>query len=310
MKEPLVTVEQSQRIRVAADQLWPLLSGPQAWSALQNRFAFDVTVPPGTRLRVVLGLNGARPFAATYVLEDGAPGLAMSMRAGASSDPEQVITVSAVPDGDGAVATIAIRARGKRASAGRDRWLASWLAALSEAAGWQIPNRGPGMPESLRVRCAPGTPLRKPLTASASALIAAPPDTVWNVVYAPESSVMTAAEVVAAGVVPGTPAGQAGELQYFVHRGAGGLFTTSVLAVTDLDPGRSARTAGMAFPHMETWHQISPQAQGTRLELTICWPGSLPGGKNEAFARAMAEAAQRAADGYRDLIENRGNPQP
>ena len=81
MKELSATAERSQRIWVPAGQLWPLLSGPQAWSARPDRFAFDVTVPPGTRLRVVLGVNGTRPVVSTYELADEAPGLAVSMRA-------------------------------------------------------------------------------------------------------------------------------------------------------------------------------------------------------------------------------------
>jgi hypothetical protein len=50
----------------------------------------------------------------------------------------------------------------------------------------------------------PGAPLRKPVAASASALIAAPPAAVWDVIYAPELSAATHAKAVAAGVVPGT----------------------------------------------------------------------------------------------------------
>lgn len=306
--ELLAIAERSQTIRVPASQLWTLLSGPQMWSAQPNRFAFDVTVPPSTRLRVVLGVNRSLPVIGTYEIEDEAPGLAMAMRARVLG-AERVISVSAVPDGDSAVATITIRARGQRAGVGRGRWLARWLADLREVAEGRAPYPGPGMPESLWARCLPAARLRRPVTASASALIAAPPTAVWDAVYAPESAVTAQAQTVAAGVVPGTPAGRAGELRYFVTREAGGWFSTQVMAVTELGPGRSVRATTITFPRFETLHLITPQAQGTRLELTFCWPGNIPGGKSKSHARAMADAAQHSADGYRDLIENQG-PRP
>jgi uncharacterized protein YndB with AHSA1/START domain len=310
---PLVTVEveRSQAIRVPADQLWTLLSGPQALSVPPNWFGFDVTVPPDTSLRVVLGVNGTLPFVWAYELQDEVPDRAISMRVAARASAAQVISFSAVPDGDVTVATIAVR--GRRASAGHGRWerfLAVWLAGLREVAEGRAPNPGPGMPESLRLRCTPGAPLRKPATVSASALIAAPPADVWNRISAPESSLTTNAEIVAAGVVPGTPVRRVGEMQYFVRKDAGGWFTVQVIAVTELDPGRSELAATITIPRIETYHLITPQALGTRLDLTVRWPGNMPGGKSKAYAREMAGALQCVVNGYRDLIENHGTQQP
>lgn len=313
MSEPLVTVERSQAIRVPAGRLWTLLSGPQAWSMRPGQFAFDVTVPPDTRLRVVLGVNGTWPFVGTFELQDEVPGQAMSMRLGAQANPVQVISFSAVPDGDATAATMTFRCRGPRARADRDRWerrLAGWLDSLREVAEGHAPDPGPGIPESLRVRCTPGAPLRKPVAASASALIAAPPAAVWDVIYAPDFSAATHAKAVAAGVVPGTPVRQVGEMQYCVHKDAASWFTTQVIAVTELDPGRSALTASITFPHYETYHLITPQGQGTRLELTYRWPRNIPGGKSRAYARKTADALQHLVNGYRDLIVNHGTQQP
>jgi len=310
---PLVTVERSQAIRVPADRLWTLLSGPQTWSMRPSQFAFDVTVAPDTRLRVVLGVNGTGPFVGTFELQDEVPGQAMSMRLGAQANPVQVISFSAVADGDATAATITFRYRGPRTRADRDRWerrLAGWLSGLREVAEGHAPAPGPGMPESLRVRCMPVGPLRKRVAVSASALIAAPPAAVWDVIYAPESSAATHAKAVAAGLVPGTPVRQVGEMQYCVHKDAGGWFTTQVIAVTELDPGRSALTASITFPHVQTYHLITPQGQGTRLELTFRWPGNIPGGKSKVYGRKTADALQHLVNGYRDLIENHGTQQP
>jgi hypothetical protein len=311
VSEPLVTVERSEAIRAPSDRLWTLLSGPQAWSIRPSQFAFDVTVPPDTKLRVVLGVNGTRPFVGTFELQDEVPGQAMSMRRGARADPVQVISFSAVADGDATAATITFRYRGPRARADRDRWerrLAGWLSGLREVAEGHAPDPGPGMTDSLRVRCTPFAPLRKPVAASASALIAAPPAAVWEVISAPASPVTTYGKTVAAGAVPGTPARQVGEMQYCVERDAGGWFTTHVIAVTELDPGRSVLTAGITFPHYESYYLITPQAQGTRLELTFRWPGNIPGGKSKAYGRKAADALKQLVNGYRDQVENHDSP--
>lgn len=307
MSEPLVTVERSQAIRAPAGPVWTLVSGPQAWSVRPGQFAFDVTVPPGTRLRVVLGVNARGPFVGTFELQDEVPGQAISMRVGAQANPVQVISFSAVPDGDVTTAAITVRYRGPRVRADRDRWerrLARWLEGLREVAEGHAPEPAPGMPESLRVRSTPGAPLRKPAAASASALIPAPPAVVWDVIHAAEFSAATHAKSVAAGVVPGTPALQVGEMQYCVHQEAGGRFTTQVSAVTELDPGRSALTASITFPHYETYHLITAQAPGTRLELTYRWPRDVPGGKSRAYRRETADALQHLVNCYRDLIVN------
>jgi len=312
VSEPLVTVERSQAIRVPADRLWSLLSGPRAWSMRPSQFAFDVTVPPDTRLRVVLGVNRTGPFVGTFELQDEVPGQAMSMRLGAQANPVQVISFLAVADGDATAATITVRYRGPRARVDRDRWerrLGGWLSGLREVAEGHAPDPGPGMPESLRVWCTPVGPLRKPVAVSASALIAASPAVVWDVICAPESSAATHATV-AVGLVPGTPVRQVGEMQYCVHKDAGGWFTTQVIAVTELDPGRSAVTASITFPHHETWHLITAQGQGTRLELTFRWPGNIPGGKSKEYGRKTADAFQHRVNGYRDLIDNHGTQQP
>jgi hypothetical protein len=312
VSKSLDTVERSQAIRVPADRLWSLLSGPQAWSMWPSQFAFDVAVPPDTRLRIVQGVNRTGPFVGTFELQDEVPGQAMSMRLGAQANPVQVISFSAVADGDVTAATIAFRYRGPRARADRDRLerrLARWLSGLREVAEGHAPDPGPGMPESLRVRCTQAGPLRKPVAASASALIAASPAAVWDVICAPESCAATHATV-AVGLVPGTPARQVGEMQYCVHKDAGGWFTTQVIAVTELDPGRSAVTASITFPHHQTWHLITAQGQRTRLELACRWPGNIPGGKSKAYARKTADALQHRVNGYRNLIENHGTQQP
>lgn len=309
MVDSLVTVQRSLMIQVPAGQFWTLLSGPQAWSMRPDRFAFDVTVGSDTRLRVVLGVSGTRPFVRTYELEDAPPGLAMSTRVGPRAGAVQVISFSAAAAGDATTATVAVRYPGP-SDAGRDRWehlFTEWLRGMREVAEGRAPKPGSGMPESLRVRCTPGAPLRKPVAVSASALIAAPPAAVWDVVYAPESYMRTDADIAAAGVVPGTPSRQAGELQYFVRKNADGWHTTEVIAVTELNPGRSALTANITSSNDEIYHLITPQAPGTRLELTHRWPGNIPGSKSKASRRAAADALQRNVNGYRDLIENHGS---
>jgi hypothetical protein len=105
----------------------------------------------------------------------------------------------------------------------------------------------------------------------------------------------------------GTPAGQVGEMQYFVRRHDNGRLAVSACVVTELTDQHSALTATITPRHMETLHQVTPAPQGTQLQLTARWPmGSSPADrmKNQARKRQMADWVQAGVDGYKKLIEN------
>src|SRR5258708_13074462 len=90
---------------------------------------------------------------------------------------------------------------------------------------------GPG----LRAALSPRAPLASPAEASASALIRAPIGQVWQAVSAPESTLLIdPGHGVCAGRVPGTPAGQVGERQYFVRRDDDGRLRASAGLPTQL----------------------------------------------------------------------------
>jgi hypothetical protein len=119
-----------------------------------------------------------------------------------------------------------------------------WLA-LCGLSPWPDAGMGPG----LRAACSPRAPLASSAEASASALIRAPIGQVWQAVSAPESTLLIdPGHGVCAGRVPGTPAGQVGEMQYFVRRDDDGRLGATAGVVTELTrpaqrPDRRHRSA-------------------------------------------------------------------
>jgi hypothetical protein len=162
---------------------------------------------------------------------------------------------------------------------------------------------GPG----LRAACSPRAPLASPAEASASALIRAPIGQVWQAVHAPESELLIdPGHFVCAGRVPGTPVGQIGEMQYFVRRHDDGWLLASACVVTEFTDQHSALVATIAPRHTETLHLVTPDPQGTQLQLTMRWPASrspADRAKNQAQKQQMAHWAQAGVDGYKKLIE-------
>jgi hypothetical protein len=56
----------------------------------------------------------------------------------------------------------------------------------------------------------------------------------------------------------------------------------------------------------ETLHLVTPDPEGTQLQLTVRWPASwslADRAKNQARKQQMADWAQAAVDGYKKLIE-------
>lgn len=86
--------------------------------------------------------------------------------------------------------------------------------------------------------------------------------------------------MVCAGQVPGTPAGQVGEMQYFVRRLDDGRLTAAACVVTELADQHSAETATIAPRHTEALHLLTSVPEGIQLQLTTRWPvNSWPVGK-------------------------------
>jgi len=310
MRHSPVEVSRSQVIDASPERVWSLLGSPQAWSLRPAMFAFDVTAPPGSRLRIMLGLGKAGPICVLYEIAGEVPGQAICLQTPATQPPgREHLVLSAAPQGHGTRATITASSLGARGSSKGDLkayWqvqLETWLANLSAVIEGRSPWPDAGMGPGLRAALSPRAPLASPAEASASALIRAPIGQVWQTVYAPESTLLIhPGHVVCAGRVPGTPPGQVGEMQYFVRRDDDGRLGAAAGVVTELTDQHSALTAAIEPRHTEMLHLLAPAPQGTQLQLTVRWPGG--GVKNKAVKRQMAAGAQVAVDGYKKLIEN------
>lgn len=310
MRHSPVVVARSLVIDASPERVWSLLSSPEAWSLRPAMFAFDVTAPPGSRLRIMLGLGKPGPICVLYEIAEEAPGQAISLQTPATLPPgRERLVLSAEPQGHGTRATITASSLGARGgSKGNIKayWqvqLETWLGNLSAVIAGRSPWPDAGMGPGLRAACSPRAPLALPAEASASALIRAPIGQVWQAVSAPESTLLIdPGHGVCAGRVPGTPPGQVGEMQYFVRRDDDGRLGATAGVVTELTDQHSALIAAIAPRHTEALHLLTPAPEGTQLQLTVRWPGGRV--KNQAYERYMAAGAQVAVDGYKKLIEN------
>lgn len=307
----IVLVERSHAVAAPAERVWPLLSGPEGMALRLDSFAFDVAAPTAARLRMVLSVPRARPIFVTYEVLEEVPGQVVSLTLpGKPADGGEVFTLSVVPEGTGSRMSIQVRCvvANRNAQAVLDdywqRALSAWLAGLCTVAEGRAPLPDIGIPARLHAACTPPALEGRPASASASALIAAPAEHVWEAVHAPEKAAILPSRggPVHAGVIPGTPPRQAGEMQYFITHLDNGELRNTVTMVTELSAGRLALISPVGEPGPEMLHQVAPDRQGSRLELTFRWPASIP--NRQAVARSMADAVRHRVAAFKDLIEN------
>jgi uncharacterized protein YndB with AHSA1/START domain len=312
VKDSPTTAKRSQTIRAPHDRVWRLLASPEAFSAYADWFAFDIELPSAS-LRVVLGTSRkGRPVMSCYEVRDDQPGEAISLHhCNPQEHPSHVLTLSAQPHGRRTLATIAVRFPAAQSSTInytiRDHWLftqAVWLADLRKVAEGRAPHPGQGMPDNIRSAFTPSAPLRQPLSVSVAADVAAPADKVWRVIYRPESAVLLGKGCLSSGVVPGTPVGQVGEMQYFVHRVGEDGFSVRVIVVTELNVGRSAVVSSIDPEHDEVLHVVTPHGHGSRLELVHRWPAQMTVSSHSDYAERMTDQLKAALADYKDLSEN------
>jgi uncharacterized protein YndB with AHSA1/START domain len=316
MRHSPVVVERSQVVDAPPERVWSLLGSPEAWSLRPAKFAFDVTAPTGSRFRIMLGLGQVGPVCVLYEISEEVPGQAISLHTPATLPPgREHLSLSAAPQGHGTRATIrasSLVARGNSKSTIKAYWqvqLETWLGNMSAVIEGRNPWPDAGIDPGLQSACSPRAPLASPAEVSASTLVRAPIDQVWQAVYAPESALLKEpGRVVCAGHVPGTPTRQVGEMQYFVRREDDGRLWASACVVTELPRQYSAVTAGIAPPHIETLHLVTPAQQGTQLQLTTRYPAGIA--KRETVKRQLADLVQASVDGYKRLIETADRPGP
>jgi hypothetical protein len=286
---------------------WSLLGSAQVWSLRPGFFAFDAAVVPDSPpIRGLLQATTSGVGHGVLTLRSEQPGVAASW-----SDPQGLnLTFSVRPHRGGAVVGIALTAPRDRATARQqrksiDRMLGVWLAraclVLEGREQWPT-----GMPTPVRQACAAHPPLEATDSVSASVLIAAPLDVVWEAVWSPTQP---GEGLLAWGQVPGTPVQEPGEMQYFVHRAADGQLALTTLIVREVTYQRSAKTQAVWLPHQEMSYQLTAEMDGVRLEMTSRWDQAAIGGEPEVVRSRYAEIVRSATDGYKAAVE-KSSPQP
>jgi carbon monoxide dehydrogenase subunit G len=190
----------------------------------------------------------------------------------------------------------------------RRNWLhitSAWAGNLRAIAEGEEPWPPAGLPSDVRKACAAPPQPGKTVQAGGAALINADAETVWEMVWAPETSRLIDPDTVAwAGTVPGTPLRAVGEMQCTVERRPDDRFDARVYTVSELTWGRRAVTQAAGPPWVEIDHLVMPADGGTRLELTFrSSAGALRKAAAARVADAMARNMQATADGYKAVIE-------
>jgi hypothetical protein len=223
MLERPVRVEQQRDIGAAPERVWSLVGGSAAWSPLPGRFAFEVAGGPAVAGRLLVCIGPAGAGCEVWQAVAGMPGRMIRWWShGAEPTRRLMVTLSVLPAGPGAAVRISVSERVPRrsASGAMGRWqreLGAWLDEVQAAAEGKTPLPGAGIPAGIARTLTAFPAIGASVQASASALIAAPPQAVWDVVWSPETTVTTNPATLAAGHVPGSPYRQAGEMQWFVH---------------------------------------------------------------------------------------------
>jgi hypothetical protein len=279
MWETMVTIRQAQKIQAEPGKVWLLLTSPAAWSLRPGHYAFDADPATGTdRLRIVLSiLRSGLVGSAVFGISDEEPGQSLCLnnlsdRRAEPGVPAFFFSVLPAPRGTKAAITVHRRINRWAKGATQSWWhkqLKPWLAECAAVLEGRRPWPADGLPAAVRAACLTRRPIGEAVSVSASALIGAPPDQTWRAVWNPATTLLTDPDCVAAGQVPGTPSRRIGEMQYSVHRWPDGRLQSRLIAVDDLDEGRTALVHAINTPvYAEVHHRVEPEAGGTRLTLT------------------------------------------
>jgi hypothetical protein len=284
---------------------WSLLSSAQVWSLRPGYFAFDAVVPDSPPVRCLLHATTSVVRQGVLTLRSEQPGVAASWgfpRGG-------TVTFSVRPRRGGAVVAISLRLPGDSAIARRlferkrtdqvmDAWLArAWLV-LEGREPWPA-----GMPADVAQACGARPPWKATDSVSASVLIAAPLDVVWEAIWSPTQP---GDGTLASGQVPGTPVREPGEMQYVIRRNADGQLAMTTVIVREMAYQHSALTDGLGLTHPEMSYLLTEEKDGVRLEMTSSWHQPAMVGEPQAVRNQNAQFVRSVTAEYKAAIEKAG----
>lgn len=312
MWETTVWARQAREIRSSPEQVWSLLASPALWSLRPNRYAFDAASADQTlRFRVVLGIRRSGGLGVdVFEVTDEEPSHLLTLsRVSLPRAVPLAFDLSAEPSKRGTKAAITVQERVNRwvKSETQSRWrkqLKTWLAecaaALEGRRQWPAEELPADIREACMSRCS-AEEMEEAVSVSASAVISAPPDRTWQLLWDPATCLLVNPDNIAAGRIPGTPSRQIGEVQYCIHRHSDGSLHASLVAVDELDDGRTALvhdiTTGGMFS--EIYHQVEPDGHGTLLTLTRRVLHAAAADHRQAVEMKLAELVDR----YKSAIE-------
>ena len=286
----------SREVSADPEMAWSLLGSAQVWSLRPGYFAFDAAVVPDSPpIRGLLHATTSGVRHSVLTLRSEQPGVAATWVYAMGG---RKVTFSVRPHRDGAVVAIALRVPGdirRRADRAMGEWLARACLVLEGREPWPT-----GMPADVRQACAARPPWEATDSESASVLISAPLDAVWEAVSSPPEP---GDGLLAAGQVPETPAHEPGEIQYVIIRAADGHLILTTEIVLQVAYQHSALTQILGLTPPETSYLLTVEKDGVRLEITRSWHQPAMVGEPQAVRSHMAEFVRWAADGWKAAIE-------
>jgi uncharacterized protein YndB with AHSA1/START domain len=275
--EATARVEQKRRVKAPPEKVWEIVGTAAGLTLMPGRLAWNVpgAIPGTDRLHCLLSARGCQ----VVDVREETPGRLISwqMRDTPSASPH-CLTVSVDPRGRGsslvriAISQVVPRVAKADHEGRKAGQFTGWLDRVQAIAEGGAPLPEARIPAIRRLGWPIGIPMRDVLEASATVTIDAAPDVVWAAIRDPAADrILNPGKIAATGYVPGTPAGQSGEMQYSVFTHPDGRFTASVHLVTDLHDGYSAISQHIGPPlHEDVW-RLTPADGGTRMETAGRW---------------------------------------
>lgn len=292
MPDSTANVGRSLAVRAEADRVWKLLRAPAVWSLRPSFFVFEL--PGAERLRFCIGPAGHGM--GTTVFEVAHDDRARSVTFRAPPPGRLFHRLGVTPDRRGRArvsieCSVSVPRASRRsqetATAGQ---LETWLSALRNVVEGREPEPGELIPASVLSQCMHvGPPMGECVTITEAVLIGAEPHAVWEAVHAPHLDGGPQAPI-AYGLVPGTPYGAPGEMQYFVGRTADGALASRAFVLTDLVGNRGALTHSLRPPYARTRYLVTAGNGLSRLEMS--WTGPAQGAAADMVAAQLRAVLQ------------------